>query len=64
MNKSTYSQGIRIVNHEINRLHERGLTALLNDGILKFNDMLSKGKDTAVHVENIQKLMIGFYEYI
>ena len=32
----------RAVNHKINRLHERGLRALLNDETSTFNDMLSK----------------------
>ena len=30
----------RTVNHKINRLHERGLRALLNDETSTFNDML------------------------
>ena len=36
------------VNHEINRLHERGLRALLNDETSALNDMLSKSNDTTV----------------
>ena len=48
----------RKVNDKINRLHERGLRALLND------DMLSKSNDTTIHVKNIQKLMIEFYKYL
>ena len=54
----------RTVNHKINRLHERGLRALLNDETSTFNDMLSKCNDTTIHVKNIQKLMIGFYKYL
>ena len=54
----------RKVNHKINRLHERGLRALLNDEALTFNDMLSKSNDTTIHVKNIQKLMIEFYKYL
>ena len=53
----------REVNHKINRLHERGLRALLNDETLTFNDMLSKSNDTTTHVKSIQKLMIEFYKY-
>ena len=41
---------IRNVNHKINRLHEGGLGALLNDETSAFNDMLSKSNDTAFHV--------------
>ena len=54
----------RKVNHEINRLHERGLRALLNDQTSTFNDMLSKSNDTTIYVKNIQKLMSEFYKYI
>ena len=54
----------RAVNHKINRLHERGLRALLNDETWTFNNMLSKIKDATIHVKNIQKLMIEFYKYL
>ena len=54
----------RAVNHEINRLHERGLRALLNDETSTFNNMLSKSNDTTIHVKNIQKLMIEFFKYL
>ena len=54
----------REVNYKINRLHERGLRALLNDETLTFDDMLSKSNDTTIHVKNIQKLMIEFYKYL
>ena len=52
------------VNHKINRLHERGLRALLNDETSIFNVMLSKSNDTTIHVKNIQKLMNEFYKYL
>ena len=54
----------REVNNKTNRLHERGLRALLNDETSTFNDMLSKSNDTTIHVKNIQKLMIEFYKYL
>ena len=54
----------RAVDHKINRLHEKGLRALLNDKTSTFNDMLSKSKDTTIHAKNIQKLMIEFYKYL
>ena len=54
----------RKVNHKINRLHERGLRALLNDENSTFNDMLAKSNDTTIHVKIIQKLMIEFYKYL
>ena len=41
------------ISNEINRLHVWGLRALLNDEISTFNDMLSKGNDTTIHVKNI-----------
>ena len=53
----------KAVNHKINRLHERGLRALLNDETSTFNDKLSKSYDTTIHVRNIQKLMTGFCKY-
>ena len=56
----------RAVNHKINRPHERGLRALLNDETSTFNDyqVLSKSNDTTIHVKNIQKLMIKFNKYL
>ena len=54
----------RAVNHKINRHHERGLRALLNDETSTFNGMLPKSKDTTIHVKNIQKLMIEFNKYL
>ena len=41
----------RAVNHKINRLHERGPRASLNDETSTFNDMLSKNNDTAIDVK-------------
>ena len=54
----------RTVNHKINRLYERGLTALLNDETSTLNDRLSKNNDTTIHVKNIQDLMIEFDKHI
>ena len=54
----------RAVNHEVNRLHVRGLRALLTDEDSTFNNMLSKTKNTTIHVKNIQKLMIESYKYL
>ena len=48
----------RAVNHEMNRLHERGLIAFLIDATSIFNNMLSKSNDITIHVKNIQKFMI------
>ena len=52
----------RKVNHKINRFHERGLRALLNDETSTFYDMLSKINDIAIHLKNIPKLTIEFYK--
>ena len=54
----------RATNHKINRLHKRGLRALLNDETSTFNEMLSKSNDTTTHVKNIQKLMTEIYKYL
>ena len=54
----------REINYKTNRLHKRGLRALLNDETTTFNDMLSKSNDTTIHVKNIQKLMVEFYKYL
>ena len=54
----------RAVNHKINRLDERGLRALLNDEMSTFKDTPSKSKDTTIHLKNIQKLMIEYYQYL
>ena len=43
------------VNHNINRLHERGLRALLNDETSTFNDMLSKNNHTTIHGKKYSK---------
>ena len=51
-------------NHKINRLHERGLIAFLNDETLTINDMLSKSNDATIHVKNIHKFMTEFYKYL
>ena len=48
---------------KINRLHETGLVALLNDETSRFNDMLSKSNDTTLHLKNIQRFMIEFHKY-
>ena len=52
------------VNHEINRLRERGLGAFLNDETLTFKDTLSKSNDTTIYVKNIQRFMIEFCKYL
>ena len=54
----------RAVNHEVNRLHVRGLRALLTDEDSTFNNMLSKTENTTIHVKNIQKLIIEFYKFL
>ena len=54
----------RAVNHKTNRLHERGLRALLNDDTSTFNGMVSKSDNTNIHVKNIKKLMIKYYKYL
>ena len=46
----------RAVNHKINRLHERGLRALLNYKTSKFNEMLSKSNNTAIYVKIVKNL--------
>ena len=45
----------------LNRVHDRGLVALLNYETSTFNGMLAKSND-ATHAKNIQKLMIEFFK--
>ena len=54
----------RAVNHKINRLHERGLTTILDDETSTFKDMLSRNNDSTIHVKNIRKLMIEFCKHL
>ena len=49
----------RAVNHKINRFHERGLRALLNDETSTFYDMLSKINDTAIHLKIILQIELN-----
>ena len=46
----------RAVNHKINRLHGRGLRALLNYKTSKFNEMQSESNDTAIYVKILKNL--------
>ena len=46
----------RAVNHNVNKLHEKGLRALLNDETSTFNDMTSKRNDTTIHVKKYSKI--------
>ena len=43
----------RVVNHKINKLHERGLIALLSNETSIFNEMLLKNNDAAIHVKKL-----------
>ena len=52
------------MSNRINRLHKRGLRALLNDEISTIKDMLSQSNDTKTHVKKIQTLMTEFYKYL
>ena len=54
----------RIVNHKINRLHEKRSIALLTHETSTFNDTLSETNDTTIYVKNIQTLMTEFYKYL
>ena len=51
---------VEAVNKKINRPHEKGLRALLNDKTSAFNEMLTKSNDTTIHAENIQKFAIYY----
>lgn len=51
---------VEAVNKKINRPHEKGLRALLNDKTSAFNEMLTKSNDTTIHAENIQIFVIYF----
>lgn len=51
---------VEAVNKKINRPHEKGLRALLNDKTSAFNEMLTKSNDTTIHAENIQIFVIYY----
>ena len=54
----------RAANHKINRLHERGLTTILDEETSTFKDMLSRNNDSTIHVKKIQNLMTEFYKHL
>ena len=51
---------VEAINKKINRTHEKGLRALLNDKTSAFNEMLTKSNDTTIHAENIQIFVIYY----
>ena len=54
----------QLLSNRINKLHKRGLRALLNDEISTIKDILSQSNDTKTHVKKIQTLMTEFYKYL
>ena len=54
----------RSVNHEIIRLHERGLKALLNDETATLRKCYQKVKTLLLMLKNNQKLMTEFFKHL
>ena len=54
----------RILNHRINRLHERALRITYRDDASSFDDLLIKDESFTVHERTIQTLAIELYKVI
>ena len=52
----------RKTNEKINKLHERSLRILYNDGTLSFNDLLRKDKSITMHVRNLRLLATEMFK--
>ena len=49
-------------NNKINKIHKRALRVLLDDYDASFADLLVRGNEKTVHVQNLQKLMVEIYK--
>ena len=52
----------RVINNNINRIHERALRIVYRDDILSFEDLLIKDGSVRIHHRNIQLLAIELYK--
>ena len=52
----------KTANKEINRVHKRALSILLRDYDASFDELLVKNEEKAIHVQNLQMLMIEVYK--
>ena len=52
----------RVLNREINRLHERSLKIVCRDSISSFHELLQKDNSFTIHHRNIQCLAIELYK--
>ena len=49
-------------NNKINKIHKRALCVLFDDYDTPFNDLLARSNEKAVHVQNLQRLMVEIYK--
>ena len=49
----------RHINNKINKLHERALRVVYDDGVSIFHELLAMDKSFCTHHQNIQRLLIG-----
>ena len=52
----------RILNSKINKLHEKALRLVSDDGQSAFEELLNIGKPATMHRTNLQMLATGLYE--
>ena len=52
----------RHTNNRINRLHERALKIVYDDGVSTFNSLLAMDKSSCIHHQNIQRLLTEIYK--
>ena len=54
----------KTANEEINRIHKRALRRLYNDFSSSFKELLNKSGQKAVHLQNLQKLLVEVFKSI
>ena len=52
----------KTADNEINRTHKRALRILFKDYDSSSDELLEKSESVKIHVQNLQKLMIGIYK--
>ena len=48
----------KTANEEVNRVHKRALSLLLNDFDSTFEELITQERGVTIHVKNLQKLML------
>ena len=54
----------RLTSNKINRLHERALKIVYDDGVSNFHPLLARGKSFCIHHHNIQRFLIEIYKVL